>query len=43
MIRKVHSLKNIMANVITTAFIIRQRHLLSAHRYLAVYGVLHTS
>lgn len=31
--------KNIMADVIMTAFIIRQRHLLSTHRYLAAYGV----
>ena len=33
--------KNIMADVIMTAFIIRQRHLLSTYRYLAAYGVLH--
>ena len=31
--------KNIMADVIMTAFIIRQRHLLSTHRYLAACGV----
>lgn len=30
-----------MADVITTAFIIRQRRLLSTHRYLAVGGVPH--
>lgn len=41
LIRKVHSLKTIMADVIMTAFNFLQRHVLSAHRYLAVCGALH--
>ena len=41
MIRKVHSLKTTLADVITTVFITCQRHLLSTHRYLAVCGTSH--
>lgn len=41
LIRKVHSLKTIMADIIMTAFNFLQRHVLSAHRYLAVCGALH--
>lgn len=41
LIRKVHSLKTIMADAIMTAFNFPPRHVLSAHRYLAVCGALH--